>query len=312
MPQFESDADTGDGWNHGAPTNRRVVLSNSCPTDIELLEDTPLATTYLVRKTMSIPERFDRATESRSERRVAQEIESRFTLRKGADYVEVETQVKNVAEDHRLRVFFPTYFENAKTYLCDTQFGVLERPIALREDNHERREPDLPMKTQMSWTAVYDAENKTGLAIVCDGSVLESGVLDRDDRPIALTLYRATRRTVGAEEPGGQLKEHKLVFCYRIVPFTGEPDRVALFHHAQELSGGIRAITLDEKDVAGWREDNSCSGGRSVRQAARGTVDTLADETSAATIMTSFRIKNGKVAVCSFDPYTNRIRQTVK
>ncbi|MCL1910161.1 MAG: glycoside hydrolase family 38, partial [Kiritimatiellaeota bacterium] len=250
---FESDADIGDGWTHGTPQNRRDIISDLSPCDIELVEDTPLATTFLVRKTMSIPERFDPATERRSERRVAQEIESRYTLKKGADYVEVETRVKNAAEDQRLRVFFPTNCNDAKTYLCDTQFGVLERPIALREDNHLYREQELVMKTQMSWTAVYkewinDGEKLyRGLAIVCDGSILESGVLDRDDRPIVLTLLRATRKTVQTNgEPDGQLKDRELVFRYRIIPFYDEPDRVALFRHAQELSGGVRALTMDK------------------------------------------------------------------
>ena len=302
---FESDADIGDGWTRGAAQNRRDIISSASPCDIELLEDSPLATTYLTRKTMSIPERFDPTTERRSERRVAQEIESRFTLKKGAAYVEVETRIKNVAEDQRLRVFFPTWCADAKTYFCDTQFGVLERPIALREDNHLYREQELAMKTQMSWTAVCEEwENENGdkftrgLAVVCDGSILESGVLDREDRPIVLTLLRATRKTVQTNgEPDGQLKDKDLVFRYRIIPFEGEPDRVALFRHAQELSGGIRALSLDKKDISNFREDNPWFAPTASQHALP----------PPEKIMTSFRLKKGKPAVRFFDPYTNAI-----
>jgi dipeptidase D len=63
-------------------------------------------------------------------------------------------------------------------------------------------ELEVEMKPQQTWTAVYDA--RRGLAVIAPGQ-LESAVRDLTERPIALTLFRGTRRTVLTDgEPGGQ------------------------------------------------------------------------------------------------------------
>ncbi|MGB9611644.1 MAG: glycoside hydrolase family 38, partial [Bryobacteraceae bacterium] len=119
------------------------------------------------------------------------------------------------------------------------------RPIALRPDNHLYREPEIETKPQQTWTAVFDAVG--GLAVISSG-LLESAVLDLPERPIALTLFRATRRTVGTDgEPAGQL-QGELRFRYWLVPLTGEPDRVELSRLGQRLEGGLRAAILTAED----------------------------------------------------------------
>lgn len=246
---FESDVDIGDGWYHGPAVNRHDIMSGCSGAQIELDADTPLLTRFIVRQQMELPAEYDGREHRRSDRRIPLLIESHITLRADAEGIDVETRIENTAGDHRLRAIFPTCCETG-TYLADTPFDVVERPIALRRDNHLYRELEVETKPQQSWTAVADSNR--GLALVCSGGLLETAVLDRADRAIALTLYRATRRTFMTDgQPDGQLSGISLKFRYRLVPFAGKADPVMLFRHAQELAGGVRSVHLDQSDLAG-------------------------------------------------------------
>ncbi len=132
---FEDRADIGDGWNHGVALNDQVFASTACRASVALVHNGPELATFRVRTVMELPDEFDFRQMVRTERWTALVIDSLVTLRAGAEHVEVETTVHNVVKDHRLRVLFPTGAQ-ADTYLADMQFDVVERPIALRADNH--------------------------------------------------------------------------------------------------------------------------------------------------------------------------------
>jgi alpha-mannosidase/mannosylglycerate hydrolase len=245
---FEDAADIGDGWYHGVSTNDQSFTSQGCAANIAIITNGLSVATLCVQVTMKVPQDFDQARTVRSSHRVDLVLESRLTLRSGQDFVEVETDVVNTARDHRVRVLFPSGATETSTFLADSPFDVVERPIALRSDIHTYRELEVESKPQQAWTAVY--QNNRGLAIVCDGGLLESGVRDTPQRPIILTLFRSTSRTVmTAGEPGGQLLGHSLRFRYRIVPLAGAPDRALIFDHAQTLSGGHRVVQFDAHDI---------------------------------------------------------------
>jgi hypothetical protein len=250
---FEDVADIGDGWYHGLATNDQAFASTACPSQVALVHNSPLLTTFRVRTAMLVPKSFDFAEMRRSEELEQLVIDSLITLRQGLDAVEVHTTVNNVVKDHRLRVLLPSGAA-ADTYLADTPFDVVERPIQLRPDNHLYRELELETKPQQTWTAVFDEER--GLAVVSDG-LLETAVRDLSDRPIALTLFRATGRTVGTDgEPDGQV-QGVLGFRYWLVPLTGEPDRVEMCELGQVISSGLRVVQLRPADIANYALDPS-------------------------------------------------------
>jgi alpha-mannosidase/mannosylglycerate hydrolase len=152
--------------------------------------------------------------------------------------------VENTATDHRLRLLLPSGAK-ADTCLADSAFDVVERPIALREDNYLYRELEVETRPQQSWTAVFDAGR--GLA-VCAAGLLECATPDLPERPLALTLFRGTRKTVGtAGEPEGQ-QSGNLIFHYCILPLQGPPERRRLCELGALLNSGLRTAQLGQID----------------------------------------------------------------
>jgi alpha-mannosidase/mannosylglycerate hydrolase len=205
-----------------------------------------MLTTFRIRTTMAVPAAFQFDRMHREEQFTDLVIDSLVSLRPGADYLEIETTVDNTARDHRVRVLFPSEAQ-AQTYLADTPFDVVERAIALREDNHLYHELELETKPQQSWTAVYDEQR--GLAVLSTG-LMESAVRDMPERPIALTLFRSTGRTVFTNgEPNGQLLG-RLTFRYWLTPLAGKPDPARLCRLGQQLAAGLRDVQLTARHIA--------------------------------------------------------------
>jgi alpha-mannosidase/mannosylglycerate hydrolase len=180
-------------------------------------------------------------------------IDNLVSLRPAVDRLEIQTTVHNTVSDHRLRVLFPSGTQT-ETYLADSPFDVVERPIALRADNHLYRELEVETKPQQSWTALYDGQR--GLAVVSAG-LYESAICDQADRPLALTLFRATQRTVFTDgQPNGQL-HGSMTFRYWLLPLASEPDRTQLGYLGQALAAGLRDVQLQSKDVTLHRQSTS-------------------------------------------------------
>ena len=234
----------------GQAVNDQVFYSTASPAAVALVHDGPFRTTFRVRTTMQVPAEFHfDESMRRSDRLVDLVIDSFLTLRPGTPRVELETVVENGADDHRLRVLFPTG-TRARTYLADTPFDVVERPVALRPDNHLYRELEVETRPQQSWSAVYAGDR--GLALISSGQ-LETAVRDLDERLLALTLFRGTRLTVWTDgEPEGQLRG-PLRFRYWIVPLTGEPDRARMCSWGQHLAAGVRSVQLGPVDQRIYR-----------------------------------------------------------
>ncbi len=198
---FEDSADIGDGWYHGTAVNNATFSSIGSLKSVAVEHDGALLSSLLLRYSMSIPRRYDFATGRRSTETASLEIEVKATLRRGDPSVHFHLLVHNNCEDHRLRVRFLTG-TTAPTFCSDSTFDVVTREVALPPDKHLYRE--LPVETvpQRTWTAVRGTGR--ALAVVAPG-MHEVAVGNTVGRPLYLTLYRSTRRTVLTDgEPGGQ------------------------------------------------------------------------------------------------------------
>ena len=248
---FEDCADIGDGWYHGIAVNDRINLSSGCAADVAVIADGIGKTTLHITYAMNVPYRFDFRKMERCVRTVPLTIVSDVTLREGSDRIEVTTTVDNTVLDHRLRVLFPTNCDG-ETYMSDSAFDAVERPVALKEGNDVRRELDVETRPQVSWTAFGDGVG--GLAVVSRG-LPETAVIDRKDRPVALTLFRAFRHAVLANDnPGGQI-QGRHTFRYDIVPIDGEIPIKRLFLLGQRVNGPVRVIDIIPDDIKQQRRD---------------------------------------------------------
>lgn len=249
---LEDCADIGDGWYHGVAVNDEVFLSEGSSASISMVHNGPNKATFRVEVSFEVPACFDFSQMVRSGQREILKVTHWITLRQGARRIEVTTEANNTIRDHRLRVLFPTLLE-AGTYLADSPFDVVERPIELRADNYTYKELEVEAKPQYTWTAVSgghefsDEDEDYGLAVVSKG-LPESAVLDTEDREIALTLLRAFKKAVmtdGCE--AGQI-QGKHCFNYWIIPFSGRPDAVRLGREGQMLAAGLRSMQVHPLD----------------------------------------------------------------
>ncbi|MFO7918014.1 MAG: hypothetical protein R6V13_08050 [Anaerolineae bacterium] len=166
------------------------------------------------------------------------------------------------------------------------------QPIALRSDRHLYRELEVETKPQQHWTAVHDAQR--GLAVVSDG-LLETAVRDLPQRPIALTLLRATGRTVMTDgEPDGQL-QGRHTFRYWLLPLGERVNRTRLCYLGQRLAAGLYTAQLQPEDMALHRDEGDLPSSASY----------LALEGRA--VVTSVRQVDGALEVRMFNPLEEEI-----
>jgi alpha-mannosidase/mannosylglycerate hydrolase len=292
---FEDCADIGDGWYHGMAVSDQVYTSTASRAAVSLVHNGPLLTTYLVRVTMEVPSEFIFEGMKRSNALKELVIDNLVSLRPGSDVLEIETIVHNNILDHRLRVLFPSGVD-AETYLSDTPFDVVERHIPLRKDNYLYRELEVETKPQQSWTAIYN--DGRGLAVVAPG-LMETAIRDLPEKPLALTLLRATRRTVMTNgEPLGQLQgDHH--FSYQVVFLTDAPERNRLSYLGQRLGAGIRDVQMSSDQV----KRRKMSDGLPQRMSFF--------KMTGAAVLTSLQILKGKIEVRLFNPCENSEKTTL-
>lgn len=283
---LEDAADIGDGWYHGPAVNDQAFVSTAAAADVALVADGPLLTRFKIRTVLQVPAEFDFTRMRRASNLVGLAVEHTVTLRAGTDRVEVRTVVKNNVCDHRVRIFFPSG-ARADRYLSDSVFDVVERAIALPEQNHLSRELAVETGAHQTWSAVADP--KRGLAIVTSG-LLECTVRDQAERPLALTLFRSTRRTIMTDgQPGGQL-QGEISAEYWIVPLRGAPPRTRLCELGTQLGAGLRTAQLTDYDAK-----------IAAKKPAAPKVTSLF-ELSGEVVVTSSRAVDGALEIRLFNP----------
>ena len=306
---FEERADIGDGWYHGLAVNDAIYSSASSHADVAVVTDGINKATLRIAVTMNVPKEFDFASMKRSGETVALKIVSDVTLRMGCERIEIETRIDNIALDHRIRALFPTWLQG-QSYLSDSAYDVIERPVKLLEDNDIRKELDVETRPQISWTAFGDGDN--GMAIVTRG-LPESAVIDREDRAIALTLFRGFRRAVlSNDNPGGQ-ESGELKFRYWIVPFTGETPVCDLFLMGQRVLTPAKAVALSADEIQRMDRPEALPGSQSfLALDGNAIVTSVQQETDGALMVRMFNPQATTESVTLTVPYDICDVSTVK
>ena len=234
---IENSGETGHSWVHMVPDENEVITSHGGPVSIALEEAGPLLARMRVEYRMMIPSGIEQ--EMTGEWRTAEMnhtartkdykemvVTSRFTLRAGAKRLDVKTELDNPCRNHRVRVVFPTRLA-AETTQAEAGFDVIARDIHVKEGSayYGRPNPQYPMHR---FVDMADAE--MGFAVLNNCGMREYEAMDTQDRPLAITLFRAFtyrncpifgRYEVYPEMELAQCPGH-MEWTYALYPHTGD------------------------------------------------------------------------------------------
>jgi alpha-mannosidase len=218
--------DAGDEYNFSPPANNPQPADPVRNVRSALLEEGPLRARVEARYDFAV---FSGLSHDRQRRgAVEMTLPVRLTLSLDADQprLDVELEVINRAEDHRLRVQFPLPF-TASHSASDTAFHVTRRAVTGARRDPGAAEVELP--TYPMWSFVDVSDGRAGMALITHG-LHEYEVLPGPQEELALTLLRAvgwlsrddlvTRTghagpemaTPGAQVPGGHRFRYSLFF----------------------------------------------------------------------------------------------------
>lgn len=241
---YEDSGDSGDGWTRGQLINDIVYRSPGARVMTAVDEDGPLRTVFRVEREFDLPPGIDAATGWRQERREPLRIVDLLYVEKDSPCLRVRTRVWNTACDHRLRVLFPTGLKTAMESFAETPFAVVNRDIEIPAETawwHERFNPEKPFST------FFGIRGDThGLAVLAPFGLHEYEVLQTPDRPLALTLFRSTAKTVNMPaETGGQL-QGLMEFHYLLYPFSGRFNAPQALRRIGSYQAGVRSHFSEE------------------------------------------------------------------
>jgi alpha-mannosidase len=195
---LEDTGETGHSWVHREPDTNQTITSHGFPCSIELEEAGPLLAKMRVTYCMQIPaDVTDGMTEhyrteykdhmARTKERKAMTVTSRFTLRAGAERLDVTTSLNNQCRNHRVRVMFPTELKCDRTD-SEAGFDVIGRDITVKKNNayYGKPNPQYPMHRFVDMS-----DGKKGFAILNNSGMREYEALDNKERTLGLTLFRA-------------------------------------------------------------------------------------------------------------------------
>ncbi|MGI5835505.1 MAG: glycosyl hydrolase-related protein, partial [Chloroflexota bacterium] len=201
-----------------------------------------------VQYSLKLPQRLTDDRQARSAETVECPVTIWISLYPGVPRVDIRTTFTNNAQDHRLRVHFPTHLNTKRSY-ADGHFAVIERPIHLITDAEGWIEHPVTTNPQLAFVDVNDGA--FGLMIANRGLPEYDVALTDDGSCIALTLLRcvgwlsrddlATRQ--GAAGPILPTPEAQMMgshhFEYSVIPHTG--DWKGVFHRAYWFARPLRA-----------------------------------------------------------------------
>ncbi|MCH7616591.1 MAG: hypothetical protein IIB18_01805 [Chloroflexi bacterium] len=270
LNRFVDVGDRGDEYTFDPVPDDRTVDRPSGSVGVKVAEAGPARWTLEVRQTYSLPARLMSDRTARDEERVECEITSRVRLYAGVARVDVETEVDNRAEDHRLRVLFPAGVATDHSD-AEQHFGVVRRPVAAPPEAANAPESPVAYYPQKTFTDLSDGES--GLMIANRG-LAEYEVMTEEDgtATLAVTLLRCVgwlsrddlsmRRGhagPGFETPGAQMSG-RWTFEYSLIPHAGGWPEA--FTEAHAFARPLRSLRT------------SRGGGRLPREGSLLTVDT--------------------------------------
>ncbi|OHB43093.1 MAG: alpha-mannosidase [Planctomycetes bacterium GWC2_45_44] len=249
---FEDTGDIGDYWTYYPPYYNGTYNSLISNARICCEQNGILAATLLVEMKMEVPafahrpEYGIRGESKRAEQNTEVIITSYITLKRGSRRVEIKTKIANTAEDHRLRVLFPTGIKSQHS-CASGHYTVDERPILPQKNSEGLFYPEMQTLPQQHFVDVSDGIR--GLAVL-NNCLTEYEVQNDDSTTLALTLFRSVRNIICTDlrnevsfpnQKGGQCAG-LLEFEYAIYPHKGNWEEGSLYRQAEEFNVPLTAV----------------------------------------------------------------------
>jgi len=227
---FEDIDDAGDEYSSSPCENSQTVSTRGVLAFTQRIVTGQNLITFEVHWTLQLPIGLTPDRKNRSADTIVFPITSRITIYRNQPGLYIETEIDNQAQDHKLRVNFPTGLKPAHSFV-DQAFLVLPRDIDLPESSGWVEDPTHLMH-QRTFTSLQ--EEGQGLAILNRGLPAVEVTRIQGGTQISLTLLRSvgwlsrddlsTRRVAAGPivpTPGAQCIG-KYVFEYAILPHAGD------------------------------------------------------------------------------------------
>jgi len=184
---FEDSGDAGSGWYYRRPKEDAVFTSRDVKAHISLVESGPVRGTLKIDFSMMLPISLSEDVTARSRELTTCDLTTYVRVYPKVSRIDILTDFNNMAEDHRLRVVFPTKVQS-KYYYAEGHYQILERDVRPQPEPEAFR----------SFVDVNDGSR--GMAIITKG-LHECEVYDDGGLVLTLTLLRAVLGHRGELEP---------------------------------------------------------------------------------------------------------------
>ena len=253
---FEDSGDNGDGYTFSPPQTNRIYTTKGANPRIAHVGTGVGLQQIRIEYDFELPASLNDNRQKRRDDTVICPIIVDLILRDGSQHLEILIEMDNRAKDHRLRMRFPTGFQDIQEASSAMQFDVMTRPIKPQPIQHGEWWVENPPDTfpMHGWMDVSD--NEWGLGVIAEG--LYEFAVDKttDSAEIAITLLRSVgylgaRRDLttiitgagpGIPTPEAQLQT-KLNCRMALYPHQGAWHETELNQQAQSFLTPPRIIT---------------------------------------------------------------------
>ncbi|MYL45256.1 alpha-mannosidase [Virgibacillus halodenitrificans] len=256
---YEDTGDIGNEYMYKQPDNETPLTTENLTAEINLVENNPYRAIYEIIHKWELPVSatelleveqremvdFKYRKSVRSSEKIPYTIKTFVSLEKNSKDVDVKTTFINNAEDHRLRVLFPTDIQTDQ-HQADSIFEVVTR-------NNEPEEGwTNPDHSQHNQAFVDLSDEESGLTIANYG-LYEYEVLRDKRQTIALTLVRSVGELGDwgyFPTPEAQcLGEHTVSF--KIIPHQGGESKLDAYHtsYQYQVPWSTKQIGLQQGEL---------------------------------------------------------------
>jgi mannosylglycerate hydrolase len=130
ISDFIDDADCGDEYNFSPLIGDRTLLHHLGEVRFTIVASGPVQHTLQLAGDLVLPSRLSHDRLSRSAEMVNCPFSLRVSLYSGIERIDFSLSFKNLAQDHRLRLLFPSGIEDPELYV-DAPFDLLRRDLEL-------------------------------------------------------------------------------------------------------------------------------------------------------------------------------------